>query len=711
MTDSDSKTLTRNVKGMTCGNCALTISRALEKNGATHVSANAASGEVNYTTVTAPQKMDAIIESLGYEVVLPDVHGDNADHSGHNHGNQASWMLGICILLTLPLLAHMFTNWAPLHNAYVQLALATPVFFIGWWTFGKNALMSLKHLLPNMNVLILMGASAAYAYSIIGLVGSADEMHKYIFFETAASIITLVMVGNWLEHRTVKSTTAAIDDLIRLQPQKARILQTDSIGKEHIMEVDQKHVRSGDVVIVTEGEAIPVDGKIIKGTATVDEKMITGESAASEKTIDDAVVGGTILAAGNIRITATTVGKASVLESIVRMVREAQSAKPPLQKLADRISVIFVPLVFGIAIITFLVNYFLVAVPVSDSLMRAIAVLVVSCPCAMGLATPAALAVGLGRAARMGILVKGSSTLEQLKTIRQVVFDKTGTLTTGDLKIASFEAVSISPADFKNIVASLEQHSSHPIAKSISQQWKQEETIRWENVEEVKGKGMQGTDNKGDVWKLGSARWNASTEALLGGDLYLTKNGDYAGCIILEDDLRHDAAAAVKSLHDRGIVTVLLSGDRQEKTSAIAKKLGIDTVYAEKSPEQKHDILQELMKNAPTAMVGDGINDAPALALATVGISLSTASQIAMQSASVVLTGGKLSTLPQALRLGKLTDSTIKQNLFWAFIYNIIAIPFAAMGYLSPIWGAGLMALSDVVLILNSLRLRYRNLG
>ena len=706
------KTYSTTVQGMTCGNCALTISKVLEKKGATNISANAASGDVSFTMIeeTDVNRVYDAIDDLGYTVVREE---DNtqSNASTHNHRNNTTLYLIISAIFTVPLLLHMFSSWHVLHNPWVQLVLATPVFAIGVKQFGVSALRSLKHGIPNMDVLIIIGATAAYVYSIIGMFAYAEQAHDYLFFETAASIITLVMVGNWLEHKTVKSTTAAIDALAKLQPQKARIIFTDSIGKETISEIDSKFVKADDIVLVNTGDSIPVDGIIVKGDARIDEHMITGESLPVHKQIDDEVVGGTMLLDGNLRIKATSVGSQSVLANIIRMVREAQGQKPPLQKLADKISAIFVPAVLAIALGTMLISYFAFDVSFQNAMMRAIAVMVISCPCAMGLATPAAVAVGLGRAARNGMLIKGGDTLQRLKTIKNIVFDKTGTLTTGKLQIVSYQLNNISDEDFRAVIASIERHSSHPIAKSVVAQWGDAANIDFADVEEVKGKGIEATDNEGNKWQLGSERWlHTHTEQDKGYDMYLYKNNSYVGAIRISDALRPDAKATIADLKSMGYTTILLSGDKKDKCERIAAELGIDEVYAERSPEQKNDKLDELIKKAPTAMVGDGINDAPALAKATVGISLSESTQIAIQSANVILSNNTLSTLPQAIRLGIYTERTIKSNLFWAFIYNIVAIPVAAMGYLKPTYGAGIMALSDVVLILNSLFLGIRSL-
>lgn len=705
------KTYSTHVEGMTCGNCALTISKVLEKKGATNISANAASGEVSFTVVEGGGGVDNYynaIDDLGYKVVREE--DDKVSTTNHaHHTDKTTILLIICAVLTIPLLLHMFVSWHVLHNPWVQFALTTPVYLIGASVFGKSAFRSLKHRVPNMDVLIIIGASAAYIYSLIGLFYYTAQAHEYMFFETTASIITLVMFGNWLEHKTVKSTTVAIDALVALQPQMAKLIMVDSVGKETILETESKYVKAGDLVLVNNGDSIPVDGEVVYGNAQVDEHMITGESLPVSKKPGELVVGGTMVMDGNLKIKATTVGSSSVLSNIIKMVREAQATKPPLQKLADKISAIFVPVVLGISVLTLLVSWLLLDVGFENAMMRSIAVLVISCPCAMGLATPAAVAVGLGRAARNGMLVKGGDTLEQLKKIKNIVFDKTGTLTTGKLEIESY-ITNMDDAEFRSVITSIEKHSSHPIAKSITNQWSSEKVVQFGRIDEIKGKGVEAVDNDGNTWHLGSERWLHKVYENSGYDLYLYRNNEYAGAIRISDSLRPDAADTIAELKAMGYKTILLSGDKKEKCQRIAAQLGIEEVYAEQSPEQKNQKLDELLAETPTAMVGDGINDAPALARATVGISLSESSQIAIQSAQIILSNNQLSTLPKAIRLGIYTEQTIKQNLFWAFIYNVVAIPVAAAGLLKPTYGAGIMALSDVVLILNSLRLGVRSL-
>jgi Cu+-exporting ATPase len=401
------------------------------------------------------------------------------------------------------------------------------------------------------------------------------------------------------------------------------------------------------------------------------------------------------------------VGKDTVLSSILNMVKKAQGEKPPVQQLADRISAIFVPVVLGIAVLTLVVNWIILK-DFTPSLLRSIAVLVIACPCAMGLATPAAIAVGLGRGARNGILFRNAKSLELFRKVHQVVFDKTGTLTTGRFQVFGFSSQDMPEEDFKSIVYSLEKYSNHPLARSIAAQWTVKNEIRWKKIEEVKGQGMMAIDMEGNRYVLGSFPLAEHATSDDSHNVYLLRNDVLIGWIDMADELRPEAKEVVHYLQSKNIKTILLSGDRYEKTKKLGDQLGIEEVIAEQSPEQKLQTVAALSSTEPTIMVGDGINDAPALAKATIGISMSEASQLAMQSAQVVLMSSGLSKLPMAINLGRQTYITIKQNLFWAFAYNIVAIPVAALGLLGhygPTYGALIMGLSDVVLAINSVRL------
>jgi Cu+-exporting ATPase len=480
----------------------------------------------------------------------------------------------------------------------------------------------------------------------------------------------------------------------------------DHEHKEVILPVENTQLKVGDLVLVRTGEQVPSDCKILWGEAHVNEALLTGESTPIHKKAKDTIVGGSIVEEGTLKAQVTAVGNDTVLSNILNLVKRAQGEKPPVQKLADKISAIFVPTVLIIALMTLLINWAVVGA-FTPSLLRAIAVLVIACPCAMGLATPAAIAVGLGRGARNGILFRNSKSLELFKDIRQVVFDKTGTLTTGKFQISNFKSL-IADEEFKRIVYSLEKYSNHPLAKTIAKEWRVPNELRWRKIEEIKGKGMLATDMDGVEYALGSHKLALGLSTEENHNVYVVRNNELLGWIDLADELRPESNSVVQYLKSRGIKTVLLSGDRYEKSRQLADSLGIEEVIAEQTPEQKLQKIQELTEQQPTIMVGDGINDAPALAKATIGISMSEASQLAMQSASVVLMSSGLNKLPMALGLGKHTYITIKQNLFWAFAYNIVAIPVAAVGLLGtygPTYGALIMGLSDVVLAINSVRL------
>jgi Cu+-exporting ATPase len=481
----------------------------------------------------------------------------------------------------------------------------------------------------------------------------------------------------------------------------ANMIAFDDEHKEQIFPVENTQLRVGDLVLIKSGEQVPIDCKILWGDVQVNEAIVTGESAPVHKIIKDKLIGGSLISDGTVKAQVTAVGNDTVLSGIINMVKQAQGEKPPVQQLADRISAIFIPIVLGIALITLVISW-IVLKDFTPALMRSIAVLVIACPCAMGLATPAAIAVGLGRGARNGILFRNATSLETFKDIKQVVFDKTGTLTTGKFAIGNWQLAidSLSKEDFKKIA-----YSNHPIAKCITTEWKTKDEVRWKKIEEVKGFGMKAIDEEGNTWWAGSFRIASNITADDIHNVYIVKNETLIGWIDVADEIRPEAKSVIEYLHSKNIETILLSGDRQAKCDQLALQLGIDTIIAEQTPEQKLAKIDELNKKAPTAMVGDGINDAPALAKATISVSMNDASQIAVQSAQVILMNHGLKNLPTALGLGKHTYLTIKQNLFWAFAYNIIAIPVAAFGLLTPTFGAMVMGLSDVVLAINSVRL------
>lgn len=699
------------VEGMSCTNCALTIDKYLKEQGLQNVKVNFIGGDVSFDMLdnTSVEAIEKGIYKLGY-TVKNDHQNSNSKQTYYGflpfkNNLQRFWF---CFVFTLPLMLHMipFLHIHFLMNPYVQLGLTIPVYVVGMDFFARSAIKSMQKGIPNMNVLITIGSTAAFIYSLYGLlIGKAQD---YLFFETAATTITLVFLGNYMEDKSVEQTQAALKKLAVSQKTMANMIAFDDKHEEQIFQVESKDLRVGDLVLIRNGEFVPMDCKILWGEAEVNEAIITGESIPVRKATKDKLIGGSIVEAGTVKAQITAVGQDTVLANILKMIKNAETEKPPVQQMADKISAIFVPTVVSIALLTLLINYFFASQTFAESLLRSIAVLVISCPCAMGLATPAAIAVGLGRGAKKGILFKNARSLEIFKSITQVVFDKTGTLTTGKFSIAQFHST-IDENDFKTLLYSLEKYSNHPIGKSIAAEWKTKNDIRWSAIEEVKGLGMKATDKEGNEFIAGSFKTsNQTTPQEELHNVYVSKNGKLIGWIDVKDELRPEAAQVVQILKQKGIKTILLSGDKTEKCVEVQKTLGIDEIIAEQTPEQKLQHIDRLNKLSPTAMVGDGINDGPALAKATVGISLSDASQVAMQSAQVVLMNHGLKNLPEALGLGKHTYITIKENLFWAFSYNIVAIPVAALGFLSPTFGALIMGLSDVVLAVNSLRLKWK---
>ena len=643
------------------------------------------------------------IEGLGYHI--------SDETSDKKQPNKFLRYLAICVPFTLLLQLHMFGHLSFLHwimNPWVQCLLCLPVYITGMYYFGRSALNSLLQYSTNMNVLIALGATAAFVYSLAGTLLNSGESN--IYYETAAAIITLVFFGNYLEERSLQTTQRTLSKLVKTQKVTANMIAFDDQHQEIIFPVDSLQLKSGDLLLIRSGEQVPADAKILWGEGQVDEAIITGESMPLDKKPKDSVIGGSLLTDGILKVQVTAAAKDSVLSNMIDLVKRAQSDKPQIQLLADRISAVFVPAVIVVALICFLLNNYYLH-DLSSSIMRSIAVLVIACPCAMGLATPAAIAVGLGRAAGNGILFRNADSLEIFGKIKQVVFDKTGTLTTGSFSIKEFKILenTLDETEFKKIFFSLEKYSSHPIARSLTQSWRGRSEIRWKKIEEIKGQGMMAITMDGDEFKAGSA---AFTGLDRDGDhsLLLTKNNQLMGWVDMQDEIRPEAKEVVSYFKKRGIRTILLSGDRKQKCVDVATALDIDEVIAEQTPLQKLQQVEKLNALVPTAMVGDGINDAPAIAKASLGISMSEATQIAMQTADVVLMNSGLKKLPLAMQLGSLTFLTIRQNLFWAFFYNILAIPVAGFGLLTPGIAAAAMALSDLVLLINSSRLFVKKL-
>jgi Cu+-exporting ATPase len=699
-------TVELSVRGMDCGNCALGIEKKLRSLGI-------AAPTVNFATATArfeipfhssAEPFIKAIEELGYEV----------EHPSAPPPSRVRFTLeqkaGVSALFTIPLfLGHMLPGMPHIfHSPTFQLILCLPVFLIGLTHFGSSALRSLRARFANMDVLIVIGLVASFGYSLYGTVLGLGA--HFLFYETTATIATLVLIGNLIEARAVRRTSSAIEELARLQPERARKVDTTA-SPQQIVEIDARSVAPGDLLLVNSGDKVPADGTIVSGNGLIDESMITGESIPVERGIAESVIGGTIVCDGSFTFRANGIGDSTVLARIIRLVKEAQTNKPAIQRLGDTVSSIFVPVTLSIALATFLVSVTWLGLSYGEALIRAVAVLVIACPCAMGLATPTAVMVGVGRAARSGILLKGGSTLEEFASIRTIVFDKTGTLTTGDFTVGELKVFGREERFVQSLIASLEYHSSHPIATSLVRAFSDAPRLPLQNLQEEKGLGISGQDERGVRYRFGSrtlARIPANEAPP--GALYLLEEDTVIARLILHDTVKPEAAQTIATLRSLGITPVMVSGDSETRCREVAREVGIEAVYAEHLPDDKLRVIKELEQRSATAFVGDGVNDAPALAGASVGVSLSNGTTVAIESARIVLLGGNLAHLPIALRLARATLTTIRQNLFWAFSYNIIAIPMAAAGYLTPTVAAIAMGFSDVMTIGNSMRLRRRRI-
>jgi Cu+-exporting ATPase len=677
----------------------MSIHKLLEKKGLRDVLVSFASEEVKFSTADQSILPQIIkdIEGLGFRVIDE----DNVQPTPFYDKVENKFIF--CAIFTAPLLLHMLLPWHFLHNPIVQLILCLPVFMVGCLHFGKSAYSSLKNGVPNMDVLIFIGSTSAFIYSLVGTIENLGE--RYLFYETAATIITLVLLGNVFEKRSVNQTTSAVKNLIKFQQVNANRVINGSVEI-----ISAKDVAAGDVLLVNEGDQVPVDGDVITGDALINEAMITGESMPVAKTKYDKVIGGTIVQQGNIRISATKVGANSTLSQIIDLMKKAQAAKPPVQKLGDKVASIFVPVVLLIALGTFVITYFATDAGMQRSMMNAIAVMVISCPCAMGLATPTAVMVGLGRAARNGILIKGGDTIEAVANTKFVLFDKTGTLTTGKFSIKEIKVEEgFNIEQIRGVISAIEERSNHPIAKSFVselQAYPQQKLIL-RTAKEEKGLGMRAEDVDGNNYFLGSAKHKTPDHF----NLTLYRNQVRMAQIAVDDTIKPNAANLIAQLKKAGIIPVLVSGDKALRCNDLAATLGIKEIHAEMLPENKLKVVDMYHKKGKTIMVGDGINDAPALTHADVGVAMNDASHIAIQSAKVILLNTDLQSVVTFLQISKHTLITIKQNLFWAFAYNIVAIPIAALGFLNPMVGAFAMAFSDVIVIGNSLRLKIKKVS
>ncbi|CAM4242674.1 heavy metal translocating P-type ATPase [Listeria ivanovii] len=724
-----------NVFGMTCAACSTRIEKSLnkaegvEKANVNLVTENAA---VYYDPeVTTPEELIKVVKHAGYDAAEK-MSKEEKDKVLEKNFQKEVRRFILSAILSLPLLLTMVTHIPYIHDMAfaeaignwitptIQLVLATIVQFYIGWRFYDGAYKALRGKSANMDVLVALGTSAAYFYSVVEYIRHMIDpsIMPHYYFETSAVLITLILLGKLLESYATSRTTESIAGLLELQAKEATVIRE---GKEWLVPVDS--LKIGDIIFVRPGEKVPMDAEIISGETSIDEAMITGEPVPVEKKTGDSVIGATINFDGAFQAKITKRMEETVLESIIRLVEEAQGIKAPIQRLADRISGIFVPIVLGIAAVTFIIWYIITGT-VDGSLEAAIAVLVIACPCALGLATPTAIMAGTGKGAESGILFKGGEHLERTSKVDMVVFDKTGTLTEGKLEVSDKKAAH---DQFFPYLFLMEQQSEHPIAKAIIQMLETENidtsTIQQGKIRAKAGHGMTGKLNEQKI-ELGAYRYisslttiRAEEDALIASWMQAGKtvvamaiDGVYAGALALSDTKRPEAKEAIQKLQAQGIKTAICSGDQSVVVENMAKDLGTDMFFAEQLPNDKSSLVENLQKEGHiVAFVGDGINDAPALAASDIGISIGTGTDIAIETGDVTLVSHRLTLIPETVELSRATMRNIRQNFFWALAYNCAGIPIAALGLLAP-WVAGLaMAFSSVSVVTNALRLkRYK---
>lgn len=729
------------VTGMTCANCAANIERSIKKlDGIENVSVNLATERADVAFDDARVAMNDIIARIqhaGYGAVVPDDDAPDAESVARDaevRDQRRKFYVGLAF--TLPLFAlsmgrdmHMLGSWAQLpFMDWLFWALATPVQFYTGWDFYVGGYRSLRNKTANMDVLVAMGSSTAYFYSAAVLV--FPEVGTHVYFETAAVIITLVRLGKLLEAGTKRRTGGAIRKLMNLQPKTASILR-DGVETR----TPFSRIQKDDILVVRPGESIPVDGIVVEGRSSVDESMLTGESLPVDKSAGDTVIGGTFNHNGMMQMRATRVGKETALAQIIRFVQDAQGSKAPIQALADRVASVFVPAVVVIAAASFLIWIWATGDGVA-AMIRLVAVLVIACPCALGLATPTAMMAGMGKAAALGILFKNSEALQMLERLDTIVLDKTGTLTEG--KPAVHDIIPLTDAcgdeaGLLHLAASAESGSEHPIGKSVVRAAAEKgiSPAKIENFNAHGGSGVEaqvegrhvrvgrpdwfegmGIDISDHGHRIAALRKEGKTVILVAMD------NQCCGLLTVADFIKADSAGVINALHDLGLRVVMLTGDHMATAAAIGKRLGIDEIIAQVMPREKAGKIKELQQGGHrVAMVGDGVNDAPALAQADVGFAVGTGADVAIETAPVILTGGSLQGVVRALALSRKTMKTVRQNLFFAFCYNVVLIPVAAgilypidgmphfLQELNPMLAALAMSLSSVSVVTNSLLL------
>ncbi|WP_374710029.1 heavy metal translocating P-type ATPase [Paraburkholderia caledonica] len=743
------------IGGMTCASCAMRVEKALAKvPGVASASVNLATetASVNLTAAAAAAASDALIAAVkkaGYEAALlapPNAAPEPADadvasapettagaavptaaERKRSQTRRELVAVLVCALLTLPLIVPMLGEWFGLHAMlppWLQFGLASIVQFVFGARFYRAAYRAVRAGAGNMDLLVALGTSAAYGISVYQLATHPDDaMHLY--FEASAVVITLVRFGKWLEARAKRQTTDAIRALQALRPDRARI----RVGADE-REVPLAQVKVGTVVIVRPGERVPVDGAVLEGRTHIDESLITGESMPVAKQTGDAVTAGSINGEGAIAVTTTAIGAETTLARIIRLVESAQAEKAPIQRLVDRVSEIFVPAILAIAALT-LIGWLLAGAGGETAILNAVAVLVIACPCALGLATPAAIMAGTGVAARHGVLIKDAEALETAHRVNVVAFDKTGTLTIGQPSVTAFEPVgSMGRDEALALAAAVQRQSDHPLARAVVKAHEAAapgaRVLTASAARAVAGRGVE-ADVEGRALALGSARWlrelgiglppeaearARELEAAGNTVSWLMQRDSQSGValalIAFGDTVKPTARAAIDRLRAMGVKSVLVTGDNRGSAASVAKALGIDEFHAEVLPDDKARVIRDLkMRSAGiVAMAGDGINDAPALAAADIGIAMATGTDVAMHAAGITLMRGDPALVADAIDISRKTWRKIQQNLFWAFVYNLIGIPLAAFGLLNPMLAGAAMAFSSVSVVTNALLLR-----
>jgi P-type Cu+ transporter len=738
------------LRGMSCAACASSIEAAIRQvPGVSTGSVNfgAEQATVSYDpTKTSLENIQAAVDAAGYtatpiqeeDLLSGEDDAEKLARISETRLLQRKVFIGgiisaVLVIGSLPAMTGWHIAWIPawLHNFGLQALLTAPVQFWCGQSFYVNAWKSLKRHAATMDTLIALGTSAAYFYSLFVLafpgVLTAQGLVPEVYFETAAVVITLILLGRLFEQRARGQTSEAIRKLMGLQAKTARVVRS---GQEQDLPIAA--VIQGDVIVVRPGEKIPVDGEILEGSSTLDESMVTGESMPVKKQPGDEVIGATLNKTGSFRFRATRIGKDTFLAQVVKLVQQAQGSKAPIQRLADRVTGVFVPVVIAIALITFLI-WFNLTGNSTLALNAMVGVLIIACPCALGLATPTSIMVGTGKGAENGILIKGADSLELTHKIQTIVLDKTGTLTRGQPTVTHFATVNGTAngneQTLLRLAASVERNSEHPLAEAVVQ-YAQSQSVEWTTVEDfeaIAGSGVQGRVS-GQQVQIGTQRWmqelgiptetlishKAKLEAAGKTAVWLAVEGKMQGLLGIADALKPSSAQAVQMLQNLGLEVVMLTGDNQPTAEAIAREAGIRRVIAEVRPDQKAEVIRQLQAEGKVvAMVGDGINDAPALAQADVGMAIGTGTDVAIAASDITLISGDLQGIITAIQLSRATMQNIRQNLFFAFIYNVAGIPIAAgilyplLGWLlSPIIAGAAMAFSSVSVVTNALRLR-----